>query len=188
MIFRQFLTPVSWLRIRSDIVAINRRNSTYAAFILFPSPPQYSDPYSSLDTGGRSILYCFVTAFWYRVYFWNFASFTLCIFEYWNSVVAYIFNLFVFFAKLFAYHFIVPSFCYLLQLRFWFLGAFEKLRKETLSFVVSVCSSVRLSVRMKQLQSHWTDSDKTWYLPFCRKYGQQLQVALQLDKNNGYIT
>jgi hypothetical protein len=32
------------------------------------------------------------------------------------------------------------------------LGALEKLRKETVSFVMSVC----LSVRVEQLDSHWT--------------------------------
>jgi hypothetical protein len=36
-----------------------------------------------------------------------------------------------------------------------FLGAFAKLRKATISFVMSVC--VRLSVRTEQLGSHWTD-------------------------------
>jgi hypothetical protein len=34
-----------------------------------------------------------------------------------------------------------------------FLGALAKLRKATISFVMSV----RLSVRMEQLGSHWTD-------------------------------
>jgi hypothetical protein len=34
-----------------------------------------------------------------------------------------------------------------------FLGAFAKLRKATISFVISV----RLPVRMEQLGSHWTD-------------------------------
>jgi hypothetical protein len=33
------------------------------------------------------------------------------------------------------------------------LGAFAKLRKATISFV----RSVRLSIRMEQLGSHWTD-------------------------------
>jgi hypothetical protein len=35
----------------------------------------------------------------------------------------------------------------------WFLGACAKLRKATVSFVMSV----RLSVRMEQLGSHWTN-------------------------------
>jgi hypothetical protein len=34
-----------------------------------------------------------------------------------------------------------------------FLGAFTKLRKATINFVMSV----RLSVRMEQIGSHWTD-------------------------------
>jgi len=38
-----------------------------------------------------------------------------------------------------------------------FLGALAKFRKETISFVMSVSSSVRPSVHMKQLCSHWTD-------------------------------
>jgi hypothetical protein len=37
-----------------------------------------------------------------------------------------------------------------------FLGAFAKFRKATVSFAVFV----RLSVRMEQLGSHWTDFDK----------------------------
>jgi hypothetical protein len=40
--------------------------------------------------------------------------------------------------------------------RLWILGAFAKLRKATISFVMSV----RLSVRMEQLGSHWTDFHK----------------------------
>jgi len=35
----------------------------------------------------------------------------------------------------------------------WFLGTFANFRKTTLSFVMSV----RLSVRMEQLGSQWTD-------------------------------
>jgi hypothetical protein len=41
-----------------------------------------------------------------------------------------------------------------------FLGAFAKLRKATINFVVSVC----LSVRMGQPDSHWTDVHEIWYL------------------------
>ena len=44
------------------------------------------------------------------------------------------------------------------------LGAFAKLRKATLSFVIAVCLSVRLSVCpsvcMEKLGSHWTGFDK----------------------------
>ena len=38
-----------------------------------------------------------------------------------------------------------------------FLGGFAILRKATISFVVSVCTSVP----MQQLGSHWTNFDKT---------------------------
>jgi hypothetical protein len=42
-----------------------------------------------------------------------------------------------------------------------FLSAFTKLRKAIISFVMSICPSVgsfnRLSVRMEQLGSYWTD-------------------------------
>ena len=41
-----------------------------------------------------------------------------------------------------------------------FLRAFEKLRKPTISFVMSVRPSVRPSVRMEQLDSHWTYFDE----------------------------
>jgi len=37
-----------------------------------------------------------------------------------------------------------------------FIGAFTKLRKAAISFVMSVCR-VHPSVRMQQLGSHWTD-------------------------------
>jgi len=37
-----------------------------------------------------------------------------------------------------------------------FLGACAKLRKVTISFVMSVCPPVRPSVRKEQLGSHWT--------------------------------
>jgi hypothetical protein len=42
------------------------------------------------------------------------------------------------------------------------LGAFAKLRKATISFVISVCPSVR----MEQLGFQWTDFDEIWYLSF----------------------
>jgi hypothetical protein len=49
---------------------------------------------------------------------------------------------------------------YLLFLEFEipnFLGAFAKLRKATISFVMFVCPSMR----MEQLGVHWTDFDAT---------------------------
>ena len=47
---------------------------------------------------------------------------------------------------------------------FFFLDAFEKFRKAIMSFVISV----RPSVRMEQLGSHWKDFDEIWYVNFFR--------------------
>ena len=41
-----------------------------------------------------------------------------------------------------------------------FLGAFAKLRKATIGFVMSVRLSVRLPVRMEKLGSHSSDFDE----------------------------
>jgi len=43
----------------------------------------------------------------------------------------------------------------------YFLGALAKLRKATVSFVISVCPSVRTSDCMEQLGSHRMDFHKT---------------------------
>ena len=66
----------------------------------------------------------------------------------------------------------------------YLLRAFVKLRKATFSFVMSV----RPSVRMEQLGSHWTDSDESWYLSFSWKYVDKIQFSLKSGKNNGYFT
>ena len=42
------------------------------------------------------------------------------------------------------------------------LGAFAKLRKATISFVMGGCPSVRPFARMEQLGSHWTDFHEIW--------------------------
>ena len=57
------------------------------------------------------------------------------------------------------------------------LCAFPKLRKVTISFAMSTCPSVRLSVhhsvspsvRMEQLGFRWTEFDHTWYLSLFSK-------------------
>jgi hypothetical protein len=61
------------------------------------------------------------------------------------------------------------------------LGAFSKLRKATISFVMSV----GLSVRMEQLDFHWTDLST---LSIFRKSVEKIQVSLKPDKNNGCFT
>jgi hypothetical protein len=47
---------------------------------------------------------------------------------------------------------------------------------------------VRLSVRVEQLYSHYTNFVETWYLSFSRKSVKKIQVSLKSDKNNGYFT
>ena len=65
-----------------------------------------------------------------------------------------------------------------------FLGTFAKLRKATISFLVSVV----LFVRMEQLGSHWTDFGEILYLRIFRKSFGKIQVSLKSDKNEGYFT
>jgi hypothetical protein len=73
---------------------------------------------------------------------------------------------------------------------FW--GAFSKLRKATISFLMSACPpSVRpcvcLIVRVEQLVSHWTDFHVILYLSIFRKSVEKFQVWLKYDKNHGYF-
>jgi hypothetical protein len=63
------------------------------------------------------------------------------------------------------------------------LGAFTELQKATLSFVISV----RLSVRMEHLGSHWTNFHEILYLRAFRKSAEKIQVSLESDKNIGYF-
>jgi hypothetical protein len=65
-----------------------------------------------------------------------------------------------------------------------FVGAFAELRKVTISFVMSVC----LSVRMEQLGSHRTNFRSIWYLNIFRKSIEKIQVWLNSDKKKGYFT
>jgi hypothetical protein len=79
----------------------------------------------------------------------------------------------------------------LLRAEIWlsmFLSAFTKLRKATISFVMSVRLSVRPSVCMEQFDSRWTDFDTILYLSFFffppRKSVGKIQVSLKSNKNN----
>jgi hypothetical protein len=65
------------------------------------------------------------------------------------------------------------------------LGAFAKLRKAIISFVMSVCPSV---CRREQLGFHWTDFDDIQYLPFLENLSTKIKVSFQSDKNNVYFT
>ena len=64
-----------------------------------------------------------------------------------------------------------------------FLGTFEKLRKTTISFVMSV----HPLVSMKQLGSHWSDFHEISYLRIFQKSVQKIRVSLKSDKTNGYL-
>jgi len=65
-----------------------------------------------------------------------------------------------------------------------FLGAFAKFRQAIISSVMSV----RLSVRMEQFRSHWTDFHEIWCLMIFGKSAKKIQVSLKSDKNKGYFT
>jgi hypothetical protein len=54
----------------------------------------------------------------------------------------------------------------------------------TISFIISV----RPSVRMKQLGSHWTDFHEIWYSGIFRKSVEKIQVSLKSDGKNRYFT
>jgi hypothetical protein len=59
-------------------------------------------------------------------------------------------------------------------------GAFAKFRKAT----VNSAMSVRLSVRMEQLECRWTDFHEMGYLRILRKSVEKIQVWLKSDTNN----
>ena len=71
---------------------------------------------------------------------------------------------------------------------FWwhqqFLGAFAKLRKGSVSFVMSV----RPFVRVEQLCPHWTDFHEICYFAMFRKSVEKIQFSFKSNKNNGYLT
>jgi len=64
---------------------------------------------------------------------------------------------------------------------FTFLGAFAKLRKATVSSVMSC-----LSVRMEQLGSHSTDFHEIVFPSFFKSV-EKIQVSLKSDRNNGHF-
>jgi hypothetical protein len=53
---------------------------------------------------------------------------------------------------------------------------------------VSLFMSVRPSVLIEQVGSHWTDFYEIWYLSIFRKSVKNLPFSLKSDKNNGYFT
>jgi hypothetical protein len=67
-------------------------------------------------------------------------------------------------------------------------GAFAKLRKATIRFVMPVCLYVRPSIRTEQLGSYWADFHKIGYFGIFRKSVEKVQVSLTSDENNEYFT
>jgi hypothetical protein len=61
-----------------------------------------------------------------------------------------------------------------------FLVAFAKLRKATLSFVMSV----RPPARMESVGPHWTVFHEIWYPSIFRNSVQKIKVSLKSGKNS----
>ena len=66
---------------------------------------------------------------------------------------------------------------------FGFLDTFAKLRKTTISFVMSACPSVC----MEKHGFHWTDFLDIWHLNIYRKSVAKIQVSLKSDMNDVYL-
>jgi hypothetical protein len=64
-----------------------------------------------------------------------------------------------------------------------FLGAFAKLRKVTINFVMSVV----LPVRLKKLRSHSTDYHEILYLSIFRKRVGEIPFSLKYDNDKGTL-
>ena len=67
---------------------------------------------------------------------------------------------------------------------YFFLGPCARITESTVSFVMSVCPSVR----MEQFGSHCTDFHETGCSRIFRTSVKKIQFPLKSDKNNGYIT
>ena len=65
-----------------------------------------------------------------------------------------------------------------------FLSTCAKLRKVTISFVMSV----RPSVRIEQLASQWTDFSWNFIFEYFSKNYRENSSIIKPNKNNGYIT
>ena len=72
--------------------------------------------------------------------------------------------------------------CFIFSL---FLGTFAKLRKATLSFVISACPSVRPHGTSRHPLDWFHE---IWYLNLFRKFVEKFEVLLKFDKNNGYLS
>ena len=86
------------------------------------------------------------------------------------------------------------AYFFIVRVRTWTIGWVHfirrvyKMRKVTISFTMSVCSSIHPSVRMEQLGSHWTDFREIWYFSIFGKTVKKIQVSLKSDKNKRSFT
>ena len=78
-------------------------------------------------------------------------------------------------SKIFVYYMLCLGHCEVQHIE-QSLGAFAKLRKAAVSFVVSVPLYVRLSVRKQQLDSNWTDFQEILYFRIFRKSVEKIRV------------
>ena len=74
-------------------------------------------------------------------------------------------------------------FCILCEIRCAPLGAFAKLPKSTINFVMSICPSILLCVHMGHLGSHWADFHEGRYLWVFQKSLENTKIPLNSDKN-----
>jgi hypothetical protein len=68
------------------------------------------------------------------------------------------------------------------------LGAFAKLHKAAISFVMYVRLSDRPPVRMEQLDYHWTNFNKIWYFIIFRNSVEKFKFHLNLTRVTGTFT
>ena len=64
------------------------------------------------------------------------------------------------------------------------IRVFRRVRKAFISFVMSVCPSVR----MEQLGSHWKESYEIWHSIIFRKSFEKIDVWWKYDTTKGYFT
>jgi hypothetical protein len=58
----------------------------------------------------------------------------------------------------------------------------------TVSFVMSVRLSVRISSLRNELGVHWTDFHEIWYVIIFRKSAEKIRFSFKSDINNGHFT
>jgi hypothetical protein len=69
---------------------------------------------------------------------------------------------------------------------FFFFRRLLKIAKN--NYQLHACLSVRPSVHMAQLGSHWRDFYESWYLSIFLKTVEKIKVSLNSHKKNGYFT